>query len=1716
MPSVGTAYVNIRVNTTGFEASLDSLMKRLSTKMEAQGTKLGKDFERGVKKANFDSAFQPAVNAADKAQRSMSDSAKKSSDAWDDSAQNIGESAREISNAMGDASGAATHASRDMKEASGSARRLSGSMRGMGDGGGGLRRAGGDAGFFSSKLNELVSEAPRGTALLNSLFQTAAFGGTALAGAVGGLSAVAQGVFAVGANAAAATPALGGLINAVIGLAQVGGVAALATSGVGKALTAGFKAVDTSAKAAGKSSGGMAKATKAASTAVRDAKQNLTRAYQDAARAAADATRRVQEAERSLAAAQRDSAVAQRALNAARLEGLQQLKEIGFAAEDAALAEDRAALALGDAQAELASVSELAPDDRMRVEAELAFKEADLNMRQAINRREQADKDQKKAAKSGVEGTDAMIDAHNAVADAQEAEADAARDLADARRQQAETAQDNARRIADAQQALADAMRGMADVQRGVNAEVAKAPAAITNFATAMDKLGPAQRRFVNKILGMQDEFNDFRNDVTAPLFNKLITAIDIVAKGPLVGTLRTGLTGTASALGDVAINAANVASTPLFNARLGRVMATNNDAIRIFGRAGGNMADVLLAIADAARPLVLHFARWTENVTASWRATRNSEEGTRKLAETMKNAETRIREFWGLTKQLWRTLMILGRAANDAANGFGEIDKKSGKAKGYIPTLTDSLTKFNDKLEKNPTLVGRFTAALENMSAAGRAIKTVFQPFIDLGSNPQIGQAFDTISKSDAFDRLGDSAGGAVPKLATVVVNLADFLADISESKAIEHFLDILIQVTDKLADFSGFLKDTGILKWTGYITGAMAAMKLLWAVTKIGTSPFVRMSQGFGTFMSNISKAKKSGKGLGASIFGSIGKGPTSAGGAVAGSADDAKMMSVIESSAGRIVLAIEACCTKMTLAIERMALGGAGGAAGAAGRGGGILSAAPKVGSGAAGAVGAASGVGAIAGDTAKVGKFAGVAGKLGKALGPATKLMKPLSLGIRGIGAAMRFAMGPWGMLIMVLLPLMWPLLVKLEEKTGIFSSALEILTDTVSWLWEHALEPMFNWIADVAIQIWEDIVSTFEDSKGVLSAVGDAFGWLWDKIVDVFNWVKTNWPTLLAILTGPIGIAVLLITRNWETIKGIVSGAVGAIKGFLGGMWTRLTTGLSNAWSWVLQKWEAIKAVVKGWGRQLGAKIGNIWGKFTSSLSSAWNWIGRKWTGIKDAVGRWKDQLAKKIGNIWSKFTSALGDAWAAVGRTWARIKNAVVYWKGQLSGKIGNIWSKFTSALGDAWNAVKRKWKDIKDTVALWPRQLGSKLSGIWGGLTSGLHSAYDTMRGVVNNKLIGGINNILGKLHLRGISVSMPAWSKMAEGGPVRGPGGPKADRIPTLLSNGEYVLPAHAVRGVGYRALEEMRRTGKLPAGDGAGIFSSIGNAFHSITDVFKKGVKAAMSWVTNKTTKSLNNSIMGRLAYGMVKLAAGRLNDWGAARDRARAAARARAAGASVVVNDPSNPAAISIWGGHKFSNRFIAHLKKAQQLAHTTMHIMQGGWNPGGVAASGTSHWGDAIDIAVNYALLRALRRVGIAAGDRTGKGPWGPHIHAVPGPAAGYGRGSAPGQWASYMAMGGASQSPTSAWGLAKGGVVAPSPTGTLALIAEAGQHERVTPLDAQGFTPAERQMLETLEARLGGGGDTYNVHPSRGMNEAQLADMVARRVSWNRRRGAGT
>jgi hypothetical protein len=75
---------------------------------------------------------------------------------------------------------------------------------------------------------------------------------------------------------------------------------------------------------------------------------------------------------------------------------------------------------------------------------------------------------------------------------------------------------------------------------------------------------------------------------------------------------------------------------------------------------------------------------------------------------------------------------------------------------------------------------------------------------------------------------------------------------------------------------------------------------------------------------------------------------------------------------------------------------------------------------------------------------------------------------------------------------------------------------------------------------IAVLLWKnwDTVS---------AALGKAFQRIKDAALAVWNWIRANWPLLLAILAGPIGLAVLAIARHWSSITSAARAAFDAVK-----------------------------------------------------------------------------------------------------------------------------------------------------------------------------------------------------------------------------------------------------------------------------------------------------------------------------------------------------------------------------------------------------------------------------------------------------------------------------------------------------------------------------------------------------------------------------------------
>jgi phage-related protein len=157
-------------------------------------------------------------------------------------------------------------------------------------------------------------------------------------------------------------------------------------------------------------------------------------------------------------------------------------------------------------------------------------------------------------------------------------------------------------------------------------------------------------------------------------------------------------------------------------------------------------------------------------------------------------------------------------------------------------------------------------------------------------------------------------------------------------------------------------------------------------------------------------------------------------------------------------------------------------------------------------------------------------------------------------------------------------------------TGVWNGITTVATG-LQWLFNAAL--LANPIALVILAIvaiiaigvllithWQAVVDM---AKTVWTAVVGFFTSLWSDITrivgDIIGWVTANWPLLLGILTGPIGLAIAWVATHFTQVEDTVKTVMGDIKSFF-----------ADAGTWLLA---AGKAIIQGLINGVTSMIGGI-------------------------------------------------------------------------------------------------------------------------------------------------------------------------------------------------------------------------------------------------------------------------------------------------------------------------------------------------------------------------------------------------------------------------------------------------------------------------------------------------------------------------------------------
>ena len=162
--------------------------------------------------------------------------------------------------------------------------------------------------------------------------------------------------------------------------------------------------------------------------------------------------------------------------------------------------------------------------------------------------------------------------------------------------------------------------------------------------------------------------------------------------------------------------------------------------------------------------------------------------------------------------------------------------------------------------------------------------------------------------------------------------------------------------------------------------------------------------------------------------------------------------------------------------------------------------------------------------------------------------------------------------------------------------------------------------------------WGDLVDLFEKGTAKIQKAAK----------DVFDWLKRNWPLILGILTGPFGLAVVLIIRNWGKIEDLFAGFVAYLRGLA----------------------STLETTAKNLGRAI-----------VDGVVSGLVGIGSRAWGVINNIGEWIAEKEKTITSWGVDLASAL--------------------WKGITSGMSG-IGQKVGDELKSGLNAVLKSWNALK------------------------------------------------------------------------------------------------------------------------------------------------------------------------------------------------------------------------------------------------------------------------------------------------------------------------------------------------------------------------------------------------------------------------------------
>ena len=186
-------------------------------------------------------------------------------------------------------------------------------------------------------------------------------------------------------------------------------------------------------------------------------------------------------------------------------------------------------------------------------------------------------------------------------------------------------------------------------------------------------------------------------------------------------------------------------------------------------------------------------------------------------------------------------------------------------------------------------------------------------------------------------------------------------------------------------------------------------------------------------------------------------------------------------------------------------------------------------------------------------------------------------------------------------------------------------------------------------------------------------------------------------------------------------------------------------------------------------------------------------------------------------NLASNASTAYGVSLNASNSANASGNNALAT-AGSPGASLSSGYGSYSGMLGNSANSYYGAGSTFGKQYAADSQLQAAKYGGIGSAagqfLGSGMgQSALGNLGGMVSSAA-GGLGSMLSSAASTVLDFLADGGEPTRKRGAIRGPGGPVDDKIPAMLSNGEYVLPADTVKAIGVKKLDKLIKQTHTPA--------------------------------------------------------------------------------------------------------------------------------------------------------------------------------------------------------------------------------------------------------------------------------------------------------------